>query len=86
MATADCPVTLVIAATVQVYFTPAGILSSAPFVFIKPSVGVTVNFSPEQIAVVFSPITTVSAGCTNTVSKTAVPVQLPLPGLLGVTE
>ena len=78
MVTADSPVTLVLLATVQVYFTPAGTMSPPPVV------GVTVNVSPEQIAVgVLSPITTVTGGSTITVSMKGVPVQVPL---LGVTE
>ena len=76
--TADSPVILVLLATVQVYFMPAGTMS------LPPVVGVTVNVSPEQMGVaVLFPITTVTGGSTITVSMKGVPVQVPL---LGVTE
>jgi hypothetical protein len=76
--TADSPVTLLLAATVQVYFVFAGTMSP-PVV-----VGVTVNVSPEQMGLaVLSAITTVTGGSTITVSKKGVPVQAPL---IGVTE
>ena len=75
--TADSPVILVLLATVQVYFMPAGTMS------LPPVAGVTVNVSPEQIAAVLFPITTVTGGSTITVSMKGVPVQDPL---LGVTE
>ena len=75
--TADSPVTLAFAATVQVYFMFAGTMSPPPVV------GVTVNVSPEQMGVaVLLPITTVTGGSTITVSVKGVPVQVPL---LGVT-
>ena len=76
--TADSPVTLAFAATVQVYFMFAGTMSPPPVV------GVTVNVSPEQMGVaVLFPITTVTGGSTITVSVKGAPVQVPL---LGVTE
>jgi hypothetical protein len=75
--TADSPVTLAFAATVQVYFMFAGTMSPPPVV------GVTVNVSPEQMGVAdLLPITTVTGGSTITVSKKGVPGQIPL---LGVT-